>query len=62
MNYSRRSVNRKLWSRENGGVDVSLKDGLFSSAEERNGLFENSLVHKFSNGDGELTEEFAGFI
>ncbi|KAK2451080.1 ARM repeat superfamily protein [Trifolium repens] len=57
LNYSRRSVNRKLWSRENGGVDVSLKDGLFSSAEERNGL-----VHKFSNGDGELTEEFAGFI
>ncbi|PNY17684.1 arm repeat superfamily protein [Trifolium pratense] len=62
MNYSRRSVNRKLWSRENGGVDVSLKDGLFSSADERNGFLENTLVHKFSNGDGELTEEFAGFI
>lgn len=53
LNYSRRSVNRKLWSLENGGVDVSLKDGLFSSAEERNGM-----DHTFLNG-GDLTEEFA---
>ncbi|XP_004508668.1 protein SINE1-like isoform X2 [Cicer arietinum] len=62
LNYSRRSVNRKLWSRENGGVDVSLKDGLFSSAEVRNGLLEHNVDYKFSNGGGDLTEEFAGFI
>ncbi|XP_058756673.1 protein SINE1-like [Vicia villosa] len=63
LNYSRRSVNRKLWSLENGGVDVSLKDGLFSSnAEEGNGLFDNTTDHKFFNGNGDLTEEFAGFV
>ncbi|XP_027193099.1 protein SINE1-like [Cicer arietinum] len=60
-NYSRRSVNRKLWSHENGGVDVSLKNGLFSSGEVPNGLLENTMNHKFSNGGGDLTEEFAGF-
>ncbi|KAI5443702.1 protein SINE1 [Lathyrus oleraceus] len=63
LNYSRRSVNRKLWSRENGGVDVSLKDGLFSSnADEGNVFFDNTTDHKFSNGNGDLTEEFAGFV
>ncbi|GMH28386.1 hypothetical protein Nepgr_030229 [Nepenthes gracilis] len=30
LNRNRRNVNRKLWSYENGGVDISLKDGLFS--------------------------------
>lgn len=59
FNYERRSVNRKLWSHENGGVDVSLKDGLFSKA----GVGENTLDdHQFSNGGGDLTEEFAGFM
>ncbi|CAK8532977.1 unnamed protein product [Lathyrus sativus] len=63
LNYLRRSVNRKLWSRENGGVDVSLKDGLFSSnADEGNGFFDNTTDHKFFNGNGDLTEEFAGFV
>ncbi|KAE8677772.1 putative NDH-dependent cyclic electron flow 5 [Hibiscus syriacus] len=28
LEYDQRSVNRKLWGYENGGVDVSLKDGL----------------------------------
>ncbi|KAE8678131.1 H/ACA ribonucleoprotein complex subunit 1-like protein 1 [Hibiscus syriacus] len=28
MEYDQRSVNRKLWRYENGGVDVSLKDGV----------------------------------
>ncbi|KAK7267069.1 hypothetical protein RIF29_19733 [Crotalaria pallida] len=60
--YERRSVSRKLWSQENGGVDVSLKDGLFSEAGQRNALLENSVNHGLSNGDEDFTEEFSGFI
>ncbi|KAK7380646.1 hypothetical protein VNO78_33161 [Psophocarpus tetragonolobus] len=59
--YERRSVNRKLWSHENGGVDVSLKDALFSKAGQGNALLEHSMDHGFSNGGGDLTGEFAGF-
>lgn len=55
-NYERRSVNRKLWSHENGGVDVSLKDGLFSESGQG-----HSLIHELSIGEG-LTEEFTGFM
>ncbi|OIW06473.1 hypothetical protein TanjilG_05244 [Lupinus angustifolius] len=61
-NYERRSVNRKLWSQENGGVDVSLKDGLFSEARQRNGLLEHSVDDELSNGDEVFTEEFSGFM
>ncbi|KAE9619795.1 hypothetical protein Lal_00038179 [Lupinus albus] len=61
-NYERRSVNRKLWSQENGGVDLSLKDGLFSEAGHRNGLFEHSMDHELSNGGDGFTEEFSGFM
>ncbi|CAL0321613.1 unnamed protein product [Lupinus luteus] len=60
--YERRSVNRKLWSQENGGVDVSLKDGLFSEARQRNNLLEHSVNHELSNGDEGFTEEFSGFM
>ncbi|KAK7286536.1 hypothetical protein RJT34_21596 [Clitoria ternatea] len=63
LDYERRSVNRKLWSNQNGGVDVSLKDGLFSEIGKESALFEHSsLSHEFSNGKGDSTEEFAGFI
>ncbi|XP_014491410.1 protein SINE1 [Vigna radiata var. radiata] len=62
LDYERRSVTRKLWSNENGGVDVSLKDGLFSQAGKESALSEHSLIHEFSNGDGYYTEEFAGFM
>ncbi|KAJ1390517.1 Armadillo-type fold [Sesbania bispinosa] len=62
LNYTRRSINRKLWSHENGGVDVSLKDGLFSKSGQGNALFEHTVDHEFSNGGGDLTEEFAGFM
>ncbi|KAJ7971876.1 ARM repeat superfamily protein [Quillaja saponaria] len=65
-NYDRRSVNRKLWSYENGGVDVSLKDGLFSEVAGgnaiSNSLSEHSRIHEFSNDIGDFTEEFAGFL
>ncbi|RDY09090.1 Protein SINE1, partial [Mucuna pruriens] len=60
--YERRSVNRKLWSHENGGVDVSLKDGLFSKAGQGNALSEHTMDHEFSNGGGDLSGEFAGFM
>ncbi|KAJ7976370.1 ARM repeat superfamily protein [Quillaja saponaria] len=64
--YDRRSVNRKLWSCKNGGVDVSLKDGLFSDVAEgnaiSNSLSECSMLHEFSNNRGDSTEEFAGFL
>lgn len=30
VNQTRKNVNRKLWNHENGCVDISLKDGLFS--------------------------------
>ncbi|MED6158378.1 Protein sine1 [Stylosanthes scabra] len=60
--YERRSVNRKLWSYENGGVDVSLKDGLFSKVGQESPLLEQSGSNEFPHGNGELSEEFSGFI
>lgn len=64
--FDRRSVNRKLWSYENGGVDVSLKDGLFSEVARANGISNMYLDHsgnnEFAKSEGEYTEEFAGFL
>ncbi|CAJ1921632.1 unnamed protein product [Sphenostylis stenocarpa] len=62
LEYERRSVTRKLWCNENGGVDISLKDGLFSQAGKENALSAHSLVHEFPSGEGYYTEEFAGFM
>ncbi|WVZ15540.1 hypothetical protein V8G54_013106 [Vigna mungo] len=59
--YERRSVNRKLWSLENGEVDVSLKDGLFSKSGHGNASFEHTMDHEFSNGGRDLTGEFTVF-
>ncbi|XP_050209980.1 protein SINE1 [Mercurialis annua] len=62
MEYDRRSVNRKLWSYENGGVDVSLRDGLFSE------LANGSPIHDAFSGDSghhELSKnsgDFSGFL
>ncbi|XP_027351141.1 protein SINE1-like [Abrus precatorius] len=61
LDYERRSVNRKLWSNKNGGVDVSLKDGLFSEAVDESALLGHSLSREFSNGKRDFAEEFAGF-
>lgn len=61
-NYERRSVTRKLWSNQNGGVDVSLKDGLFSEVTKESALSEHSLIHELTNGHGDFTEEFFGFM
>ncbi|KAL6008161.1 hypothetical protein ACLOJK_033667 [Asimina triloba] len=59
-------ANRRLRKFENGGVDVSLKDGLYSAAECRDDQLKLYLEHV---GDGELselegdhTEAFSGFI
>ncbi|KAF3614203.1 putative Inhibitor of growth protein [Capsicum annuum] len=57
-----RSVNRKLWKRSaNGGVDVSLKDGIFSEFTHGNGVInpEHNEVH---NDTGVDAFGFAGFL
>ncbi|XP_059647313.1 protein SINE1 [Cornus florida] len=59
--YDRRSVNRKLWRYQNGGVDVSLKDGFYS--EMANGsAIENSVHEEFSDNKGDYVDGFAGFL
>lgn len=64
LNYEGRSVNRKLWSQENGGVDVSLKDGLFSEVVRANDISNKLLEHcehdEVSNWRDPM-DEFAGF-
>lgn len=61
--YDRRSVNRKLWSYENGGVDVSLKDGLFSEAVRGSPMSNTHTGNdEFARNGGDYTEEFAGFL
>nr|DAD30177.1 TPA_asm: hypothetical protein HUJ06_031645 [Nelumbo nucifera] len=64
FDYSRRSVNRKLWRNENGGVDVSLKDGLYSEVGMGSNV-SNMFLEGF--GDGERRNqgdhsEFSGFV
>ncbi|KAK0599922.1 hypothetical protein LWI29_009855 [Acer saccharum] len=61
--YDCRSVNRKLWSFENGGVDVSLKDGLFSQmVQGRSPINSDSYCgHELTDNGGDYTDEFAGF-
>ncbi|XVF31237.1 hypothetical protein REPUB_Repub16aG0128100 [Reevesia pubescens] len=58
MDYDQRSVNRKLWKYENGGVDVSLKDGLFSVVARGGSKCDSPS----DNHGSEYTEEFAGFL
>ncbi|AEE33091.1 Protein SINE1 [Arabidopsis thaliana] len=60
--FDRRSVNRKLWRRdENGGVvDISLKDGLFSRVTKGSTTVSDSPLVPYDtceNGD-----EFEGFL
>lgn len=60
-----RSVNRRLWSHDNGGVDVSLKDGLFSEIAQdsaySNGYPGNPGINEFMKCEGDSNEEFTGF-
>lgn len=60
---SGRSVNRKLWRYENGGVDVSLKDGIFSSwISTPRSVVENSEHNGFSDDQGYYADGFSGFL
>ncbi|KAL5708667.1 Protein sine1 [Ranunculus cassubicifolius] len=65
FSYGERSVSRKLWSRENGGIDVSLKDG-FHSGLSLGSHGSNTLVDQFDdcevsdNGENR-SWEFLGF-
>ncbi|GFZ03711.1 ARM repeat superfamily protein [Actinidia rufa] len=60
--YDRRSVNRKLWRQyENGGLDVSLKDGLYSEVS-RGSAVNNSECDEFVNGEGYCMDGFEGFL
>ncbi|KAL8456217.1 hypothetical protein ACS0TY_033620 [Phlomoides rotata] len=57
--YSHRNVNRRLWRRcEDGAVDVSLKDGIFSRGGDVMG-FESDEI---SQNHGDYFESFAGFV
>lgn len=61
--YNRRSANRKLWSCENGGLDLSFKDGLFSEVAQGIPIYNSSNDHHELFDDGEdYNEEFAGFV
>ncbi|XP_010257705.1 PREDICTED: uncharacterized protein LOC104597698 [Nelumbo nucifera] len=59
---SKRSVNRRLW--RNGGVDVSLKDGLYSEVGMASNV-SNMLFEEFNNGEpsnqGDCSE-LSGFV
>ncbi|PON69864.1 Coatomer beta subunit [Trema orientale] len=65
LNSDSRSVDRKLWNNENGGVDVSLKDGFFSGIAEASGISnaesEQSGTNKFAENKENYDGEFLGF-
>ncbi|KAJ4978737.1 hypothetical protein NE237_009517 [Protea cynaroides] len=65
MDYGGRRVNRKLWKSDNGGVDVSLKDGLFSEVGMGSNV-SNTLLDGFDDGEisnnRDQSEVFSGFL
>ncbi|CAI0432746.1 unnamed protein product [Linum tenue] len=65
--FDSRSVTRKLWSHENGGVDVSLKDGLFSELARGNSTIKNASSgharrHSSTENGDHHEGEFSGFL
>ncbi|KAG5232801.1 hypothetical protein OIU78_027470 [Salix suchowensis] len=62
----RGSVNRKLWSFENGGVDISLKDCLFSDLSQgspiHNAFSDQSVLYELAEKGGSYRGEFEGFL
>lgn len=59
---NQRSVNRKLWTRdENGAVNISLKDGIFSEIS-RESVPLNSENNRRSCNCGKFPDGFAGFM
>ncbi|KAE8726330.1 putative NDH-dependent cyclic electron flow 5 [Hibiscus syriacus] len=61
LEQDQRSVNRRLWRYENGGVDVSLKDGLFSAVAQGGSVCDSPTDLRCNHGT-EFTEEFSGFL
>ncbi|XP_021741251.1 TORTIFOLIA1-like protein 2 isoform X2 [Chenopodium quinoa] len=62
-NHIRRNLNRKQWSQENGYVNVSLKDGLFSElAQESVRSHVSSEQDEGSDSRRSYTNGFPGFI
>lgn len=58
QDFSTKGVNRRLWRRcENGFLDVSLKDGIFSDIAR-----EESEYDEISGNHGEYYENFAAFV
>ncbi|XP_048138114.1 protein SINE1-like isoform X2 [Rhodamnia argentea] len=61
-----RSENRKLWRSENGGLDVFLKDGLFSQLAHRSGVsYTNSECvcnRESDHRGGNYRDEFEDFV
>lgn len=61
LDSSRKSVNRRLWRRcENGILDVSLKDGIFSDIARGDIL--SCEYDEMSHNHGDYFEKFAGFV
>ncbi|XP_010550729.1 PREDICTED: uncharacterized protein LOC104821510 [Tarenaya hassleriana] len=62
--FDRRSVSRKLWRHENGGVDISLKDGLFSGMTQQSTTVSDSplVPYNLSSSGGDCNDEFEGFL
>ncbi|KZV53303.1 hypothetical protein F511_07597 [Dorcoceras hygrometricum] len=62
MTDDSRSVNRKLWRRcDNGVLDISLKDGIFSSLTGEVDILKPNN-DEFSDNCSGHTENFAGFL
>ncbi|KAF2306950.1 hypothetical protein GH714_022698 [Hevea brasiliensis] len=66
MEFDSKSVNRKLWRHENGGVDVSLRDGFFSDLVHGSPIHDAFPGHsghlELAENGGDHTEDFAGFL
>ncbi|KAL3834928.1 hypothetical protein ACJIZ3_009664 [Penstemon smallii] len=61
MNH--RSVNRKLWQRcQNGGLDVSLKDGIFSQFSQGSDIMSSEYNGFSDNHREDHHENFTGFV
>lgn len=62
LDNEQRSINRKLWRMyENGGVDISLKDGVFSEVT-RGSVVHNLENEDFSDNQENFANGFAGFL
>ncbi|GAB4843719.1 hypothetical protein Ancab_013684 [Ancistrocladus abbreviatus] len=63
MDNYRKGANRKLWKFGNEGVDISLKDGLFSEVVHQSAISHASpKQNEVSDGRGGHSNEFAGFV